>query len=68
VVEKSGKVGTSGVWIEAKTLRRQDMDVQRGLTVIGEEEVKGFMVRGKERIEAKFKRGEKPETEGRPML
>jgi acetyl esterase/lipase len=59
---------TNGVFIEAKTLKRSDVDVAKGLTEIKDEEVEGYMRKGKERIEAKFRRGQDPETETRPML
>jgi acetyl esterase/lipase len=68
VVEKREGVKTGGVWIEAKTLRREERDVKKGLTEIKEDEVEGYMRKGKERIERKFKRGEGGEMEGRPML
>jgi hypothetical protein len=38
------------------------------LTQIKDEEVEGYMLKGKERIEAKFNKGQDPETETRPML
>jgi acetyl esterase/lipase len=62
------KIETNGVFIEAKTLKRTDVDVRSGLTQIKDDEVEGYMRKGKERIEAKFRRGEDPETETRPML
>jgi acetyl esterase/lipase len=65
VVEKKGEVKTSGTWIEAKTLRRRDVDVAKGLTEIKDKEVEGYMVKGRERIENKFARGK---TETKPML
>jgi acetyl esterase/lipase len=68
VVEKKGEVATSGVLIEAKTLKRRDVDVRKGLTEITDEQVEGYMKKGRERIERKFRRGENPETETRPML
>jgi hypothetical protein len=49
-------------------LKRSDVDVAKGLTEIKDEEVEGYMRKGKERIEAKFRRGQDPETETRPML
>jgi acetyl esterase/lipase len=64
-----GKAGeSSGVFIEAKTLKRREVDVRSGLTEITEGEVEGYMRKGIERIEAKFKRGEDPSTGARPML
>lgn len=64
-----GKITESnGVLIEAKTLKRRDVDVRSGLTEIKDEEVEGYMKKGKERIERKFRRGENPETEAKPML
>ncbi|KAH5099481.1 hypothetical protein HBI21_054110 [Parastagonospora nodorum] len=68
VVEKPGSLATNGVFIEAKTLKRRDVDVGSGLTEITEAEVEGYMKAGKERIERKFRRGKEPETETRPML
>jgi acetyl esterase/lipase len=61
-------IQTNGVFIEAKSLNRKDMDVRSGLTQIKEEEVEGYMQKGKERIERKFRRGEDPGAEARPML
>jgi acetyl esterase/lipase len=62
-VVEGRKVESNGVWIKAKTLDRSERDVARGLTEIGEEEVRAFMQRGKERIEGKFKRGQDPSSE-----
>jgi acetyl esterase/lipase len=68
IVEKPEGVTTNGVFISAKTLARKDVDVRSGLTQIKDEEVEGYMLKGKERIEAKFNKGQDPETETRPML
>lgn len=68
VVESKDQVVTNGVYIEAKTLKRKDVDVRSGLTQIKDEEVEAYMQKGKERIENKFNRGQDPETEARPML
>lgn len=61
-------VQSNAVRIAAKTLERSDMDVKSGLTGIKEEEVEGYMKKGKERIERKFRRGEDPGSETKPML
>jgi acetyl esterase/lipase len=64
----AGGVETNGVFIKAKSLERSDIDVASGLTDIRDEEVEGHMVKGKERIERKFRKGEDPGTDMRPML
>ena len=61
VVEGKGVV-TNGVFVEAKTLKRRDVDVKSGLTRITDGEVEGYMKAGRERIERKFRRGEEPEV------
>ncbi|KAG9192922.1 hypothetical protein G6011_11656 [Alternaria panax] len=61
------KVESNGVFIKAKTCERSDMDVKNGLTKITDEEVEAYMLKGKERIETKFRRGQDPSSE-RPML
>ena len=61
------ELASNGVYIKAKTLERSDMDVKTGLTQIKEDEVEGYMKKGKERIETKFKKGLEPSSE-RPML
>ncbi|KAH6616328.1 acetyl-hydrolase [Boeremia exigua] len=65
VVGQEG-VQTNGVFIEAKTLVRSEMDVGR-LTELTDEQVAEYMRKGRERIEAKFRRGMEPAAE-RPML
>lgn len=67
-VVEGKKIETTGQIIMAKTLERVDVDVATGLTEIREEEVKGYMEKGRERIEKKFKRGGEPSAEVRPML
>jgi hypothetical protein len=61
------KVESNGVFIKAKTCEKSDMDVKSGLTKIRDEEVDGYMQKGRERIEAKFRKGQDPASE-RPML
>jgi hypothetical protein len=61
------KVQSNGVFIKAKTCERSDMDVTSGLTTITDEEVVGYMQKGKNRIETKFNKGQDPSSE-RPML
>jgi hypothetical protein len=64
-----GRLGASnGVFIEAKTLKRKDVDVKAGLTEISDQDAEAYMKKGVERIEAKFRRGEDSSTESRPML
>ncbi|KAF2828500.1 hypothetical protein CC86DRAFT_193929 [Ophiobolus disseminans] len=58
----------NGIRIAAKTLVRSDLDVRNGLTEIRDDEIEGYMNTGKERIEKKFKRGEDPGSETKPML
>ncbi|CAG5150528.1 uncharacterized protein ALTATR162_LOCUS2690 [Alternaria atra] len=58
---------SNGVFIKAKTLEKSEMDVKSGLTKIRDDEVEAYMQKGKERIEAKFRRGMDPASE-RPML
>ena len=55
------------MYIKAKTLERSDVDVRVGLTQIRDEEVEGYMLQGKKRIEGKFNKGLEPSSE-RPML
>jgi hypothetical protein len=62
------KIETNGQVIKAKTLERVNVDVKTGLTEIREEDVVAYMKTGKERIERKFRRGEEPSAEVRPML
>ena len=59
---------SSGVFIEAKTLKRRDVDVDRGLTEIGDDEADKYMRKGVERIEARFRRGQGASAEVKPML
>jgi acetyl esterase/lipase len=59
---------SNGVFIEAKTLKRRDVDVKAGLTEIKDDEADEYMKKGVERIEAKFRRGEDASTEVKPML
>lgn len=61
------KVQSNGVFIKAKTCERSDIDVTSGLTTITDEEVVGYMQKGKNRIETKFNKGQDPSSE-RPML
>ncbi|KAH7088388.1 acetyl-hydrolase [Paraphoma chrysanthemicola] len=66
VVEgKAAGVESNGVVIAAKSLKRKDVDVAKGLTSITEEEVKTYMQKGLERIRKKEARGEE---EARAML
>ena len=67
VVEGQG-VRTNGEFIKAKTLERSEVDVRSGLTELTDSEVEGYMKKGQERIEAKFRRGQDPAAEARPML
>lgn len=64
VVEGPG-VETNGVVIAAKSLERRDVDVEKSLTGITDEEVKMYMQKGLERIRKKEARGEE---EARAML
>ncbi|KAF1836979.1 acetyl-hydrolase [Decorospora gaudefroyi] len=66
-VVEGKRLGNSGVFIKAKSLKREDVDVARGLTEIRDEEVEGYMRKGQDRIEAKFRRGVDSSSE-RPML
>jgi acetyl esterase/lipase len=66
VVEGAG-VQSNALFVKAKSCEKSGMDVKSGLTKIGDDEVLGFMQKGKERIEAKFRRGQDPASE-RPML
>ena len=59
---------TNGEFIKAKTLERSEVDVRSGLTELTDSEVEGYMKKGQERIEAKFRRGQDPAAEARPML
>jgi hypothetical protein len=61
------KIETNGVFIEAKTLKKRDVDVRSGLTEIKDGEVEEYMRRGRERIERKEKRGQ-GEVEGAVVL
>ncbi|KAI8937234.1 hypothetical protein NX059_006443 [Plenodomus lindquistii] len=67
VVEGRG-VETHGEVVAAKTLVRKGVDVGTGLTGIKEGEVEGYMEKGRERIEEKFRRGQEGSAEARPML
>ncbi|KAH8732552.1 acetyl-hydrolase [Phaeosphaeriaceae sp. PMI808] len=67
-VVEGKKLETNGVFISAKSLARKDVDVRAGLTQIKDEEADAYMVKGKERIEQRMKRGGDPGTEARPML
>ncbi|KAF1932581.1 acetyl-hydrolase [Didymella exigua CBS 183.55] len=67
VVEARDSVQTNGEFIRAKTLQRSEVDVKGGLTKLTDVEVEGYMKKGQERIEAKFRRGRDPAAE-RPML
>ncbi|KAJ4993951.1 Esterase [Stagonosporopsis vannaccii] len=66
VVEGKGTV-TSGEYIKAKSLEKSQLDVKTELTDLTDEQVVHFMRKGRERIEAKFRRGHDPASE-RPML
>lgn len=67
VVEGQGEP-TNGVFVEAKTLKRRDVDV-RTLTELSDGQVAEFMGKGKERIERKMKSGNgSASLEARPML
>lgn len=66
VVEGKGVV-TDGVFIKAKSLERSEVDVKKGLTELTDEQVGDYMRKGRDRIEAKFRRGQDPAAE-RPML
>ena len=66
-VVEGGKVETNGVFIKAKTLERSEVDVQSGLTELTDALAEEHMRKGRERIEAKFKKGQDPAAE-RPML
>jgi acetyl esterase/lipase len=67
-VVEGKKIETNGVFIKAKTLERSEMDVRSGLTELTDEQVEEYMKKGQERIEAKFRRGQDPSSEARPML
>jgi hypothetical protein len=67
-VVEGRKIETNGEVVMAKTLRRKSVDVGSGLTDIREDEVLGYMRKGKERIEKKFKAGSDPSADARPML
>jgi acetyl esterase/lipase len=67
-VVEGKRIETNGVFIKAKSLAREDVDVASGLTKIRDDEVQGYMQKGKERIENKFRRGGDPAEEARPML
>ncbi|KAF2852196.1 acetyl-hydrolase [Plenodomus tracheiphilus IPT5] len=54
--------------VVARSLERRAVDVRRGLTGIGDEEVEGYMRKGRERIEEVFRRGGDVSGEARPML
>lgn len=58
---------TNGEFIKAKTLERSQVDVESRLTDLTEQQVGEFMQKGRDRIEAKFRRGQDPAAE-RPML
>ncbi|KAL6711288.1 hypothetical protein ACN47E_005819 [Coniothyrium glycines] len=63
------KIETEGVFIKAKTLQRNAVDVRTELTPITEEQVPVYMQKAKERIEDKLKRGQgSASAESRPML
>ncbi|KZM21959.1 uncharacterized protein EKO05_0005065 [Ascochyta rabiei] len=61
-------IETNGEFIAAKTLKRSEVDVGTGLTELTDSEVETYMKKGQERIEAKFRRGQDPSNEARPML
>lgn len=66
VVEGKAVV-TNGEFIKAKSLERSRVDVRTGLTELTDGQAEEYMRKGRERIEAKFKRGQDPASE-RPML
>ncbi|KAF2133400.1 acetyl-hydrolase [Dothidotthia symphoricarpi CBS 119687] len=69
VVAGGKGVQSSGEVIAAKTLERRSVDVGTGLTRIGDEEAAAFMQKGRERIEARMRRGEgSASAEGRPLI
>lgn len=68
VVEAGESIDTNGEFVKAKTLERSPVDVKSGLTELSDEQVEECMRKGKERIEAKFRRGQDPAAEARPML
>lgn len=65
MVEKKGDVGTNGVFVLAKTLKRREVDVRTGLTDLSDEQAGELMRKGRQRIEGKRAEGE---VEARPML
>ncbi len=67
VVEGRG-VETNGEFVVARTLERRVVDVRKDLTDLTDGMVEEYMRRGKDRIEAKFRRGEDASAEARPML
>ena len=66
-VVEGKKVETNGVFIKAKTLERSEVDVKSGLTELTDAQAEEYMRKGRERIEAKFRKGQDPAAE-RPML
>jgi hypothetical protein len=60
-------VQTNGVFIKAKTLERSEVDVKSGLTGLTDAQAEEYTRKGRERIEAKFRKGQDPAAE-RPML
>ncbi|KAF2633853.1 hypothetical protein BU25DRAFT_13972 [Macroventuria anomochaeta] len=68
VVERQHSIATNGEFIAAKSLARSGVDVERGLTDLTDGQVEEYMRKGKDRIEAKFRRGQDPAVEARPML
>ena len=67
-VVEGKEIETNGEFIKAKTLERSEVDVRSGLTELTDEQVEEYMKKGQERIEAKFRRGQDPSSETRPML
>lgn len=65
-VVQGTEMQTHGEVIAAKSLDRSTVDVQRGLTELTDAQVEEYMRKGRERIEAKFRRGQDPAAE-RPM-
>lgn len=61
------KVETGGLFYKAKSLVSSEVDVGSGLTDLTDEQAEEYMRKGRERIEAKFRRGQDPASE-RPML